>query len=251
MAKLDSKHNTVFFHMGPGFHSRIEAHQFSERHSHVLFLDQPFGMSFPQLVEWACESIQKQSQLSEKPLRLLGHSFGGQIIAAALPQIGHLVSEVRLLNSAYDSFDCFANIHQVLAPQKSQALSFWKTQSPEAKLNLIFEVAQHAQFNDIYWMNKEAQEEYTKIASLYSPLNIEAFVHVFSEVLQTPPLAGIPAWSGKAEIYYSLDDSLIRHFDVIAPWKEIFSDGKFIEIPNIGHHGLFESPRLVEAFFKD
>ncbi|MNK15804.1 Alpha/beta hydrolase family protein [compost metagenome] len=251
MAKLDSKHNTVFFHMGPGFHSRIEAHQFSERHPHVLFLDQPTGMTFPQLVDWACQSIREQSQISGKPLRLLGHSFGGQIIAAALPQIGHLVSEVRLLNSAYDTFDCFGNIHQVLAPQNSQALSFWKTQSPEAKLNLIFEVAQHPQFNNVYWMNEAAQEGYTKIASLYSPLNIEAFVHVFSGVLQTPPLAGITPWSGKAEIYYSLTDNLIRSFDVVAPWQEVFRDGKLIEIPNIGHHGLFESPRLAEAFFRD
>ena len=107
--------------MGPGLHSRIEAQKFSDLFPHVAFLDQPQGKSFAELVDWTCEVIEAQFSLTKKPLVLLGHSFGGHLIAAAVSQLGSKassrVAEIKLMNSAFDPFDCFANLQKYLLPQ--------------------------------------------------------------------------------------------------------------------------------------
>ncbi|HEY8271246.1 MAG TPA: alpha/beta fold hydrolase [Pseudobdellovibrionaceae bacterium] len=251
MEKQNSKHNILFFHMGPGFHAKIEALQFSSKHPRVAFLDQPLNATFSELTDWACEVIRKYAQNHTGKVKLLGHSFGGQVIAAAMPSIGDLVSEIRFLNSAYDSFDCFVNLENTLEPQNLKPLQYWKAKSLEEKMSLIFHISQLPQFSSTYWRNVEARNTYEKISTSYPPVDIDSFVKAFSDYLQRPQSKRKDIWKGPTKIYYSCSDNLIKSFKVISPWKESFPNAHFIEVFNIGHHGLFESPQLADDFFKD
>jgi len=246
----DSKMKSLYFHMGPGFHSKIEALKFSARFPHVMFLDQPLGLNFAELVTWAEETIREQARLSQEPLCLLGHSFGAQLITHALPKIAEFVGEIRFLNSAYDSFDCFANLETTLFPQTAQGPQYWKQQSATDKMNMIFQLAQNPQMADAYWHNPAAQAEYMKMAADFPSLDIPAFVVAFSGYLNRKDLLPKPLWQGKVKIYYSLSDNLIKSFATMQFWKFLFPQVRFTEIPDIGHYGLFESEKLANEFFK-
>lgn len=250
MEKLDSKHNSIFFHMGPGFHGKIEAHEFSAKYPHVLFADQPLSSHFSEIIQWAVHLIREQAALTQKPLVLLGHSFGAQIISAALPQVKDLVGEIRLLNSAFDTFDCFANLESFLFPTREHGASWWKNQPTDKKLKMIFEVAQQPGFTAAYWENSASQSHYEAIAKNFAPLNTTDFVQIVTDILNSAPSRLFDVWNGPVEIFYSLEDKLIQHFDVVAPWKDFFPNVLFTVVPNTGHHGLFESDRLPEHFFR-
>lgn len=251
MEKQNSKHNTLFIHMGPGLHAKIEAHQFSSKYPHIAFLDQPMNASFSELTDWTCDTIKRHAKLCEGKVKLLGHSFGGQLIAAAIPTVGDLVSEIRLLSSAYDSFDCFVNLQNTLDSKNFTSLQSWKSKSLEEKLNIILSISKFPQFSESYWVNLEAKQAYEKISTAYPPLDMNSFVTAFTDYQPLPPKSLKTAWPGKIKIYYSLLDNLIKTFEVVSPWKNIFPKAIFIEVSNIGHYGLFESSQLATDFFKD
>jgi pimeloyl-ACP methyl ester carboxylesterase len=236
--------------MGPGLHSRIEAQQFSNLYPHVAFLDQPSGCNFLQLKDWAIDVVKEQHRILQKPLTLLGHSFGAQLIAAALPSVGSLVSEVRFYGSAADPFDCFVNLEEILNPADAFKSAHWKTQSPEDKMNLIFKLAQNPGMTAAYWCDPQAQAHYDGMSAQHPPLNIGDFVHVFTDFLGNQSTLATPPWSGKAVIYYSAADNLICNVETVEPWKKIFPKANLVEIPAIGHYGLFESNSLAANFFE-
>ena len=251
MEKRDSKINSLFFHMGPGFHAKIEAQEFSQRHPHVAFLNQPQDLNLKDLHAWAENEVRAQYAVTQKPLQLLGHSFGGQIIAAILPGIADLVSEVRLMNTAGDSFQSFAHLRHLLLADATTPAE-WLQRSPEEKMNAILEVAGHPQFGDVYWKDPKAQAHYQQIANGYPGLNIEAFIRIFSEYLAVDPQKTLQSfvWQGPAHIYYSLQDPLITDFATVESWKSMFPNAQFHQISNTGHYSHFEQPSFADEFFK-
>lgn len=249
MEKLDSKVNTLFFHMGPGFHSGIERIIFARKFPHILFLDQPTDLNFDQLVEWTSETVLRESENQSRKLRLIGHSFGGQLIAAALPKVADVVSEIRLLNSAYDSFRCFVNLQAALEPKAAKPYGELKGLSVQEKLNLVFHVAQLPKFAEAYWTDSISQNQYEKVSAGLPVLNIDSFVRVFSEFLQRPPPSFV--WDGPAVIYYSESDKLIQSIEGVKEWHKVFPKAMFHRIPNVGHHAFHESSIFAEEFFKN
>jgi len=235
--------------MGPGLHSRIEAQKFSDLFPHIAFLDQPQGMGFAELVDWTCEAVKAQYALTQKPLVLLGHSFGGQLIAAALPRLGSMVKEVRLVNSAFDPFDCFANLQTHLAPEIAKGSGFWKDRTTDEKLGLIYSIAEHPKMAEAYWHNSTHQQSYQKLSQPHPALNIGSFVKVFTEFLNEKPHLKNAPWAGPVTIYYSVADNLIRNSATVEGWLQTFPGAKFLEVKNVGHYGLFESAELAAQFF--
>jgi len=251
MAKPNLKHSALFFHMGPGFHARIEAQKFSATYPHVRFLDQPQDVTFAQLIDWACVEIKNLFQENNAPIKLLGHSFGGQLIAGALPRVHQYVSEVRLLNSAYDSFSCFVHLGKALGIDQAQGFSQNAKNSIEDKMNLIFQVAQHPQFAEVYWKSSSAMSAYAQLSASHPTLDLQTFVKAFSSYLQEPPPKKTDHWGGAAKIYYSLDDVLVHDMNSVSPWKSVFSNVQFSELPGLGHYAHFESGEAAAKFFKD
>lgn len=249
MEKRDLKHNTLYFHMGPGFHSKIEAEVFSCQYPHVLFLDQPLSISFSELIQWAEQEIKKAFILNdEKPVSVLGHSFGAQIISAALKSNVEYIKEARFLNSPSDSFSCFYNLHNHLF-KNTEGYDFWKNQSLEDKLNLIFKVAAHPRCAESYWQNMVAKQQYDSIAVKYPQLDVTTFVKVFTGYLEGSHEPKEKIWDGPIRIYFSLDDKLIKDSIQVEHWKKIYPSAQLIAVNGVGHYGLFESESLANDFF--
>ncbi len=249
MEKAATKHNFLFFHMGPGLHARADALEFQKKYPHVHFLDQPLDVDYSGLVDWAEEQVLRHALLSLHPLTLLGHSFGGSVIRGVLPKVADKVREIRLLNSVFDPFDCFVNLYNVLN-QTKLVPSDYKTRPVAEKMQFIFELAQNPNMKDVYWINHEAQEHYHALMQELPALNVQAFTKIFSEFLTRAPHLMTP-WSGPVKIIYSESDSLIRHKEIMFPWRQIYPQAQFIELPHLGHYGHFESQAAAKIFFTD
>lgn len=233
--------------MGPGFHSQVEAEFFGARHQHVIFLDQPQNCNFQELVVWAQNQIKSQYDKAGQKLTLLGHSFGSQIIAAALPAIGECVKEIRMMNSAYDSFDSFVALEMELFPQTAGTFDYWRTRSPEEKMILILKLASDPRFSSVYWQNTKARAAYELIAMTKPGLNISTFLKIFKEYLNHPKPSS--QWEGPVKAFYSLQDSMIRNVEIVSAWKNIYPNLELIEIPECGHYLHFEDLPVADIFF--
>ncbi len=236
--------------MGPGFHSQNEALWFAKKFPHVAFLDQPPHLLFSELVAWAVQQIQNLSRGAEKSVTLLGHSFGAQIIAGSLAQAGHLIAEVRLLNSAFDPFECFCNLEAALEPSTAQGIQFWRPRPLAEKLNLILRLSQHPQFAELYWLDSGARQKYENLSAQTPVLDPRNFMKTFANFLEAQKRLQFTPWQGSCKIYYSSCDKLIRAPEAIAPWLQIFPQAQLIEVEPVGHHALFERESVAELFFE-
>lgn len=239
---------SLYFHMGPGLHSKVEALCFSSQFPHVRFLDQPHELSFAELVLWTQNTIKSAASETQGPITLLAHSFSAQLLREALPAVTDSVKHIRLLNPSYDSFDCFANIEEILFPNEARGREFWKTRAPSEKMEMLFKLAGHPQLNDLYWKIPEAQASYQQVFSSVPGLHIPSFIKAFSSYLAQSSSLQIFSWTGSVEIFYSLQDPLLKDETQVTSWLKIFPNAKLIETPGLGHYGLFESPTLRETF---
>lgn len=235
--------------MGPGFNARPEAHAFSAKYPHVYFPDQPLKLNFTQLVDWTCGLIKAQYEAHQKPLCILAHSFGAQLVAAAFPKVAPYINELRILNSPAESFSCFVNIASSLYPNSEYDHACWKDKSVGEKIGLILQVSQEKCCTDLYWNNKVAQGEYSQIAAAYPPLDPESFIMAYTEYLQQAKMQNRSTWEGQVLIYYSLEDNLLKDLHLLEGWRQQFPKASFIETPQLGHFSLFESQELAGKFF--
>lgn len=233
--------------MGPGLHSQVEAEVFGARFPHVLFSDQPQDCNFQELSLWAQELIREQYLKSGQKLTLLGHSFGSQVLTAALPRVSECVKEIRMLNSTYDSFDSFAALDMELFPQSAKDFAFWKDRPVEEKMILIFKLASDPRFTSVYWNDSRSRARYEAVAMTKPGLNISTFLKVFRDYLSQPKPALV--WNGPVKAFFSLQDAMIREPSVIAAWKDVYPNVQMCEVSGCGHYMHFESEDVANVFF--
>lgn len=236
--------------MGPGLHSRIEAEVFASTYPHVAFLDQPTDLNFVELVSWAQEQIRAHYQSLQKPLVLVGHSFGAQILVAALHGVKDCVGEIRLLNSPLDSFDCFANLESHLLPDQALGREAWKNQSSADKINLILKLSSTPGFTDSYWKNSASQKDYEQRAHRHPGLNLDTFLRVYTEYLQRGPLPASALWSGPVQVIYSAEDALVQELACVQAWRDVFPQARFLAVPDCGHYAHFEKADVARMCFE-
>lgn len=249
MEKESIPGSTLFFHMGPGFHARIEAQTFSGPYPHVAFLDQPLNVDFVELGAWAKKEIERFFSLTKSPVTICAHSFGAHVFLDALSSIPEMIGEVRLLNSAYDPFDCFANLQSYFEPQ-APGRKYWKTRDPSEKMQLIFQLVQNPNMPDAYWVNQRAYETYRSVSRSLAPLDTSTFIKVFSQFLSLQATRSTPEWKGRVRLLYSLEDKLLQDFEVVAPWVKIFPQLQYTKFDGVGHQAHFESTEVAQLFFR-
>lgn len=236
--------------MGPGFHSRIETEVFGATYPHVAFLDQPTDLNFVELVSWAQKQIRAHYQARQKPLVLVGHSFGTQILVAALQGVKDCIGEIRLLNSPLDSFDCFANLESHLVPDQALGRDAWKTHSSADKIHLILKLSSIPGFTNSYWKKSDAQKDYEQRALRHPALNLDTFLRVYTEYLQRGPLPASTLWRGPVQIIYSAEDVLVQDYACVQAWSEVFPQARFVAIPGCGHYAHFEEEDVARMCFE-
>lgn len=245
---MQETQTAIFFHMGPGLHSQTEATQFGSQFPHVLFIDQPHNMGFSDLKYWAQEIIRAQFAITKKKLTLLGHSFGSQIIAAALPATQDLVEEVRLLNSPFNSFSSFTSLEEEMFPESALGFENWKDKSVDEKMVLIFKLSADLRLTSHYWRNLDSRNQHEALSARLPALSISSFLKVYMEYLNTPEPS--IAWPGRVSALYSTDDALVRSRKSIEGWQNIYPNMTYMEFNKGGHYLHFENSDVANLFFK-
>jgi hypothetical protein len=101
---------------------------------------------------------------------------------------------------------------------------------------------------EAYCVYTLAQKNYDTLSTQFPPLDIPSFIKAFTEFLGRPA-PNEEVWNGPVKVYYSLSDSLIQDFDVMAPWLKVFPQALIFEWPALGHYAHFESKALAQTFF--
>lgn len=245
---MQEQKSSIFFHMGPGLHSQIEATQFESLFPHVLFIDQPLNLGFADLKYWAQDIIRAQHAITKSKLTLLGHSFGSQVAAAALPGVQDLIEEVRFLNSPFHSFSSFTSLEEEMFPESALGFDRWKEKSVDEKMVLIFKLSADLRLTSHYWRCSETRIRHEALSTTKPALNISSFLKVYMEYLNTPEPN--VSWPGKATILYSVDDALVRSRQSVDGWRNIYPNVNYMEFTNGGHYLHFENSDVAQIFFK-
>ena len=235
----------LYFHMGPAFHACVERIYFEEAYAKVLFWDQPLVSSYEELLQVAAEKVLECSANLQAPLVLLGHSFGAQIVADILPLVGHRVREVRLLNSPFRSLSVFEAIYETLFPERGgqawQGLPFANIQA------LILEAATHADFDKLYWRHEQRRKDYHEISVRLPPLSVPHFLQIYQSFYERQARPVLKGWSGAMEIFYSVDDYLLKHFSE-SDWAHFYPACRIHVLRGSGHHSHLEDADFCKKF---
>lgn len=238
----------IFFHMGPGFHAQIERTLFEGKYPHVLFVDQPYNLSYSELCSWAERLIEEQFKKTNCQLTLLGHSFGAQVVAGAMKGISNLVNEVRILNSPYQSLDAFISLEAELFPDSAQGKDYWHSKTVDEKMLLIFKVGSDLKLNSFYWRCDKSRSVFEGIAASQPTLNVSSFLKVYMDYLSSPTQDFI--WQGSTKILFSKQDALIADPAMVENWKSVFPNAVITAYEEGGHYLHIENAQVAELFWK-
>lgn len=246
--------NSLFLHMGPGFHAKIENQFFAKAHPHIVFWDQPLVNSFEDLTKATLHKIEEIYSSSKAPVNLYAHSFGGQLALYAVLNKPEIIGNIKMLNSAFDPFECFLNLSELEENTKIKI----RNSATSEKMQLIFSLASRQDFPNLYWKSLQKKEQYDLAASHFTNLDVTTFAQVFSSFLDSKYYnkllnkgLNLPSsWNKSVTILRSVEDNLIKKASDCDNWKTIFKSANIVDILNSGHYSLFDSPETPDLFFK-
>lgn len=238
----------LFLHMGPGFHSLIEASMFASKIPEMEFWNQPKTASFADLVTAASEVF---LNLKQGKVDLYAHSFGAHLALRLVQKFPDKVGKVVILNSAVNPFSCFLNVGSKLNVLNATEVKALKSGSSDAKMEAIFKVATSSGFNSVYWYSAEKQKQIeSNYFSQFPSVDLTVFSSVFKDFLdQQASERNVVSWNGPVRVIYSENDALLTYTDDVAPWKHVFPNVTFENVKGVGHYAHLESAAVADKFF--
>lgn len=239
--------------MGPGFHSKIESQFFAKNHPHIVFWNQPLTTSFEDLTNATLHKIEEIYNSSKTPVNLYAHSFGGQLALYAVLNNPELIGKIKMLNSAFDPFECFLNLSDLDEDIKTKI----RSSSTSEKMQLIFTLASRQDFSNMYWKSLQKKQQYDQAAANYENLDVTTFAQVFSSFLDSQYYKKLvnkelqipAAWNKPMTVLRSVEDNLIKKPSDCDNWKTLFKSANIVNILNSGHYSLFDNPETSALFF--
>ena len=237
--------------MGPGFHADIEKNFFEAKFPEVEFWSQPVANSFSDLVNLCENKMLEMQKAIGKPIKLIAHSFGGQLAWAIGERHPEKINTMIFLNSAFSPFECFINLGRHLKLVDENRAKFLRLATVEDKINFVFEISMQPQFSQLYWHSETRFTEYNSKAQHFASLNPDVFVQIFSDYLAKKINAPISPskFTGKVQIYSSVFDRLLSEDDTLK-WRHIYPKAQLHSLNLGGHYALFEDPSLAERILK-
>ncbi|MBL7542925.1 MAG: alpha/beta hydrolase [Bdellovibrionaceae bacterium] len=241
--------NSLFLHMGPGFHAQIEGELFSTAHPDVIFWSQPKVSSFA-LLRSEVEAF--VSSLPSEKIDLIAHSFGAQLVLGLMQKLPQKIGRITLLNSAVDPFECFLNLGLQLRIVTPAQLRDIRAGDVAKKMEYIFKVATMPGFDDHYWYSGQKKKDFAEIFARFPQLDVGVFAEIFSDYLRSRIqfLDSIKPWDKSVEIYTSENDNLLDFEKDVFPWKQFFPKARWVMLKNSGHYALFEDKALSATVFQ-
>lgn len=235
---------SLFLHMGPGFHARIENALFSKKHPNILFWNQPEVTTFDDLINAAHEKVLELFKKNSMPIGLIAHSFGGQIAKEITQRDPKKISSLYLINAAYDPFECFLNLKNHIRDVTVNSFDSdqLRAASPDDKIQFIISLSSSSHFQSLYWHSQENFKKYSEIFSNYPPLNPIVFINIFKSYLTQRDSSKnqSPINISEVKLHYSKHDLLLNKEKDIDPWKIIYPNCEFIISEKSGHYLYLE-----------
>ncbi|MFZ3228959.1 MAG: alpha/beta fold hydrolase [Pseudobdellovibrio sp.] len=242
--------NTLFLHMGPGFHAQIERYLYGDEYSSIDFWDQPCSLSFEELVNSACVKVQDIYRTSNQQVTLIAHSFGG-VLAEAISKVHpDIIKKIVLINSNADPFECFVNLAEYTSKEKLDLDLIRNFTVPE-KMKFVIEVASSPNFKDLYWTSKESQVHWEEVFSRFDFMNTDTFLKVFSDFLtyKEKIKSEKTTWLGVVEVYQSVNDLLLKEDKNSNDWMLRFPNVQIFRNQPGGHYLHIENKKFAELIF--
>lgn len=245
--------DTLFLHMGPGLNSSIERKVLADDMPNVLFWDQPpvhsLENAFSVLVASAAVKIEEIYQMSNKPVHILAHSFGGHIVSHLLDIIPSKIGNCHLQSTCYDLVSGFFRLlktmyedEQISADLKKQIQIFFahkKTHQAQSSefWDYLQLIVQDSDFLRYYWPTIDAYEKYMEVARKASGCDMGTFKYVLGDFLNTLR-SDIQPYKGKQKIFIELGgrDPLIDIHLEARLWGSRFPHAKICVLPESGHY---------------
>ena len=218
---METLHNTLFIHGGPGLHSAVERGWFGDILP-ILWWDQPSVAGDPTpfrtLVTHASRQLETMAESSGVRSDLIAHSFGGQIATALAREYPDLIRHITLLGCPPDPIRPFVLFARRLLeagcehPGLKDALAAAEDKCDENRfIALIQAIYPDGALPDIYFgpNSTGVRDRYFDMASKTPPLDIATFFAVMQEFIYTPNLMQSAEYDGKVEIVMGSHDPLI------------------------------------------
>lgn len=231
-----------YLHYGPGGNSQIEQ-KWSRFPSSLFLWDQPECFLYEDLVKAVVEQIKAEMR---GRVNLVAHSFGCNIAFSVTQYLAvdHLVllSPFPSLPKAFQNFGSAILKKKNLSFEYQQRLqklcSDFDVQNEEHFWRLVSAIAEYEQFQEMYWFNRQAFDQYLNLMSESKPLNYEVWKAVLSDYLslkkqQFKPVPKVTLVLGAHDPYINLDED-IQYWEKHIPTATI-------KIVDSGHFPQFET----------
>lgn len=244
--------DTLFLHWGPGAHARVERELLGDLP--VQWWDQPSpiaesGNAFEALVSSAEAELKKLSHARGKPIRLLAHSFGGEIAYRLSLRVPELIRQITLLGSSHFVPRAFLNLARRLQSLSdalpSAVLAADKRLEEDTFWPLIQGIASIPDFSLHYWGKNSdaARDAFLSVARKHPGLDLPIFQAVLSAYFaHVRANSDRPSpFRGEVALLLGDQDPLSNIPAETQGWKKRFPELRATTLP-CGHFVHFEQP---------
>jgi pimeloyl-ACP methyl ester carboxylesterase len=249
-----SKKTGLFLHMGPGFHSLIEAQLLARHWPHLEYWNQPLisepFAAFKQLVDASKTKVNELYSYTGEPIQLVAHSFGGHIATQILREMPEKIESCDFYSTGYNIPESFYSLLQHLqkdsateAGLKNQIDIFIKSKNGEAPnkseiWSYLTLISQDPTFFRFYWPTAELFQKYISFAANTPATDILTFQNVLNDFLdqhfQIENLKPVK-WSGKINFHLGDQDPLLLLDSETKIWKTLYPQAEFNILKTSGH----------------
>lgn len=240
--------STLFLHYGPGGSSDVEAGLLAADLPEVLFWNQSKvkdqAKPYQKLVKDCLDQTTRM-----KATRIIGHSFGCDLLASILKMIDAQMPHSKIENSILIS--PLQNIPQAMlslgrvlnqrenGPALTKALQLATPYSgsppPEIFWNLIMQIGTHPLYLSAFWVDQTAKQRSDQLAAVGPAFDPGEFQTVMQDYLfekeendnQAFKNKKIKAIFGDSDPYFTTDD--------ISYWRTLLGSEQVFVIKNCGH----------------
>ena len=250
---MDEIKEAFFLHGGPGLNAGIERLWFG-RELPMRWWDQPNVAGeadpFDVLVEAAADQLAQIA--ADQPVRLIAHSFGGQIAYALARKQPKLIRRITLLGCAVDPASAIVRLcHRAAAVSGSTALTH-AISIYEADLNLetfkamVIAGATDPAYPSVYFGpgSAAARDRYQSLLPQVAPLDVATFLDVINGFLRPPSLDALPAFCGEVDLVMGRHDPVLSLDADVATWRRVFPQARLVTV-EAGHFIQLETEPAV------
>jgi len=247
---------TFFLHGGPGLNAGVERAWFGDSLP-VDWWDQPptanAASPFEVLVQACIERIHELATTRVTPVKILAHSFGGQLAIALAERIPHLIESMTLLACSPSLAAAILRMGSRLSADQPDDLELLRALPPSSRIeptlsDLMSIIGAWSAYWPVAWFGPSSAHTIGHFLSLSEAMRFDAstFAAVLAESLSHARIPKPVAFTGPVRLFVGSHDRMICPTEDEAHWRHVFPQLQYAVV-NCGHMVHFEIDSLVWA----